>query len=526
MASSLSAQNDNNTTYFDHITCNICLEVLQEPVQCVNNEHYFCKKCISEHLTRSQTCPTCRDELTTDTLRPVSRVVRNLLQQLQYTRCMYASRGCKSAVKHEDLLSHHEDCGFAPVQCSHDGCEVTVNKQDLGSHQENCEFRSVTCEECLEAMKKRDYRKHDCVLRKEMDEFKRGLAEVWKVLREIQDEQTRQGEEMRQMARELRQSSVAEGQAAGEAKQSDDSRKPETELHQPESQASLTSRAEINDNVPTGSCVASNDVETPITPHQIQRRVPVDKEIFVASGSKKRSCEIFNWSTQKWSLHQDMLFFDHTDGFSFVYEKVDEVQFYELIMICGGPETNRIECLNVSDCKSVSAYPAQLPSTPRELPRSKCDKGALCNDEILTFGYSVFGTSLKPRFRFTKHLAYDNGVRRSNYGVACVNKNAVVVVGGISKCYRDKKGDLIFYPKTEKNNSVLLYNPIRKTMKTLAPLPYKLHDMAVVAHEDNVIILGGLKGKDEYEEEWTNDVFMYNITNQHCLRLPSMLEKR
>ena len=52
---------------------------VEEPVQCVNNEHYFCKKCISEHLTRSQTCPTCRDELTIDTLRPVSRVVRDLL---------------------------------------------------------------------------------------------------------------------------------------------------------------------------------------------------------------------------------------------------------------------------------------------------------------------------------------------------------------------------------------------------------------------------------------------------------------
>ena len=274
------------------------------------------------------------------------------------------------------------------------------------------------------------------------------------------------------MARELRQSSVAEGQPVGEARQSDDSRKPETELHQPESQASLTSRAESNHSVQTGSCVASNDVETLITPRQIQRQVPVDKEIFVASGSKKRSCEIFNWSTQKWSLHQDMLFFDHTDGFSFVYEKVDEVQFYELIMICGGPETNRIECLNVSDCKSVSAYPSQL-------PRSKCDKGALCNDEILTFGYSVFGTSLKPRFRSTKLLAYDNGVTRSNYGVACVNKNAVVVVGGNSECNRDKKGTVIYFPEKEKNNSVLLYNPRRKTMKTLAPLPYKLRDMAV-----------------------------------------------
>ena len=515
MASSLPAQNDNNTAYFDHITCSICLEVLQEPVQCVNNEHYFCKECISEHLTRSQTCPTCRDELTTDTLRPVSRVVRNLLQQLQYTRCMYASRGCKSTVKHEDLLSHHEECGFAPVQCSHDVCEVTVNKQDLGSHQENCEFRSVTCEECLEAMKKRDYGKHNCVLRKEMDEFKHRLAEVWKVLREIQDEQIRQGEEMRQMARELRQSNVAGGQSVGEARQSDNSRKPETELHQPESQASLTSRAESNDGVPTGSCVASNDVETSITPRQIQRQLPVDKEIFVASGSKERSCEIFNWSTQKWSLHQDMLFLDHTDGFSFVYETVDEVQFYELVMVCGGGETNRIECLNAADCNSVSAFPGQLPA-------SYCGKGVLCNDKILTFKDSVLETSLKPEFKTKKLLPFRNGRSISQYGVAYVNENAVVIVGGNSGYTRDSEGKLI-YPRMEICSNVLLYNPTTKTMKTLAPLPHKLRDMSVVVHEDSVVILGGRKGA---YAECTNDVFMYNITNQHSFKLPSMLEKR
>ena len=290
MASSSLVQNDNNTAYFDHITCSICLEVLQEPVQCVNNEHYFCKKCISKHLTRSQTCPTCRDELTTDTLRPVSRVVRDLLQQLQYSRCMYASRGCKSAVKHEDLLSHHEECGFAPVQCSHDGCEVTVNKQDVASHQENCEFRTVTCEECLEAMKKRDYGKHNCVLRKELDETRRGLAEVWKVLRQIQDEQIRQGEQVRQIANKLMQPNVAERQPAGEARQNDNLKEPERESQQAKAKASQTRQAERDDGVPTGSCVTSSDAETLTMPSQIQRQAPVEKEIFVAGGSK-RSCE-------------------------------------------------------------------------------------------------------------------------------------------------------------------------------------------------------------------------------------------
>lgn len=519
MASSSSTQNNNNAAYFDHITCSICLEVLQEPVQCVNNEHYFCKKCISEHLTRSQTCPTCRDELTPDTLRPVSRVLRNLLQQLQYSRCMYASRGCTSTVKYEDLLSHHEECGFAPVRCSYGECEVTVNKQDVASHQESCEYRSVTCEECLEAMKKRDYEKHSCVLRKELDETRHGLAEVWKVLREIQDEQIRQGEEMRKIASKLMQPSLAGGQPAGEASQSDNSRQPERELQQAESQSSQAPQAENNDDVATGSCVASSDVETPIILPQIQRQVPVDKEIFVACGSNQRSCEIFDWSTQKWSLHQNMLFFDHTDGFSFVYETVDEVQFYELIMICGGTKTNRIECLNVADCKSVSAFPAQLPSDPVHLPGTKCGKGVLCNDKILTLGYSIFATNLKRRFRNTKLLSYENEGKLSSYGVACVNRNTVVLVGGVYawKPYRDDD-----FTRTEYRDNVELYNPTTNVKKTLAPLPYELCDMAVVAHEDSVIIVGGKAGYGPI----TNDVLMYNITNQHCLKLPSMLEKR
>jgi hypothetical protein len=42
-------------------------------------------------------------------------------------------------------------------------------------------------------MKQREYRKHGCVLRKELDENKADLAEVKKILREIQDEQVSTG---------------------------------------------------------------------------------------------------------------------------------------------------------------------------------------------------------------------------------------------------------------------------------------------------------------------------------------------
>ena len=48
--------------------CAICRGVLKGPVQCRENEHHFCTKCIKEHLKYSRNCPTCKDDLTVETL--------------------------------------------------------------------------------------------------------------------------------------------------------------------------------------------------------------------------------------------------------------------------------------------------------------------------------------------------------------------------------------------------------------------------------------------------------------------------
>ena len=91
--------------------------------------------------------------------------------------------------------------------------------------------------ECREVMSQKEYRKYHCLFRKELDESKRCLAEVWRVLQEIQDEQRRQGEKMQQMARELRQlRATVHGhqgdtleRQAGESEQRDPSqRRPES----------------------------------------------------------------------------------------------------------------------------------------------------------------------------------------------------------------------------------------------------------------------------------------------------------
>jgi hypothetical protein len=132
-----------------HFHCSICYNVLKEPMMCRNNEHIFCRGCITEHLTvNSHTCPECNEDLTVETLRK-ARLVSNYLSELKI-KCDYSNRGCQEFVRLEELDSHVENCGFAPVKCSNEECGMVVNKQEIIHHESTvCEYRKVNCHNCV-----------------------------------------------------------------------------------------------------------------------------------------------------------------------------------------------------------------------------------------------------------------------------------------------------------------------------------------------------------------------------------------
>lgn len=70
MASGLSQQ----------IRCPVCWNDLRDPV-CLPCEHFYCRVCITEHMTRNAPdtrCPECRRPFTQNDIR-VNRVLRNLV---------------------------------------------------------------------------------------------------------------------------------------------------------------------------------------------------------------------------------------------------------------------------------------------------------------------------------------------------------------------------------------------------------------------------------------------------------------
>lgn len=121
----------------EELICVICGGVLEDPVMAEDCEHSFCRKCIEAWLKRQQTCPVDRSQLNSSQLKPVPRIMRNMLGRLLLV-CENKTHGCMAVVR-LDLINHHQtECDFnpkKPVPCTR-GCGVVVPKDELVAH--NC----------------------------------------------------------------------------------------------------------------------------------------------------------------------------------------------------------------------------------------------------------------------------------------------------------------------------------------------------------------------------------------------------
>ena len=184
------------------LECGICLKVLKDPVQCLN-EHYFCRSCIETSLREtSEACPTCQHHLTEETLTKPSRFLRETLQEL-IIRCDYENRGCQELIKLEFLERHVQSCGYSPTRCSNAGCKEVINRHDKQRHElELCQFRKIDCDECGEQVIWKSSRVHPCFMSKKIDELTRRLNLVQNDMKEVKGEVKLTQEEMAYLTKE------------------------------------------------------------------------------------------------------------------------------------------------------------------------------------------------------------------------------------------------------------------------------------------------------------------------------------
>ncbi|XP_028411701.1 uncharacterized protein LOC114534458 [Dendronephthya gigantea] len=411
--------------------CIICTNVIKDPVMCRHNEHVFCRGCITRHLMYSQTCPTCIEPLTADTLK-VPRNIANLISELKI-RCELFDRGCERFIELGDLEKHVAECGFAPAFCSNEGCGREVNKQDLLHHETAvCELRVVKGDE--------------------MNIIKVNLASINEKL-------------------ERNEAKVA-------AIEENVSKVEKLVQEQLEKQEESNRRLEA-DNVEVKKCL--NEITK-----QLKKGIPkadgMDREpkVVVAGGEESGSVEMFNLASGTWTPLQAMR--EHREGAtSFVHNNQ--------LFILGGWRKTSLEKLSLDDAQ-IDQSTAKWEIVPAELPGSlyrHCSVLYLGRLLVIggfhrvTYESSDRITEISLAAPYTIKVLSTMPQGRYLHGAALFG-DKILIVGGREN---------ISHKSIPRN--VLMCDIIKNECQELAPLPYPVSQMATVKwSEDNVIIMGGV----------------------------------
>ena len=93
-----------------HLECEICLDVLRNPVQTSCCGQSYCRKCTSKLIKK--VCPHCRAKLETFPDKKSIRLINDLEIKCPYyiKKCHW--KGCAS-----ELNNHFKDCLIKPIIC-------------------------------------------------------------------------------------------------------------------------------------------------------------------------------------------------------------------------------------------------------------------------------------------------------------------------------------------------------------------------------------------------------------------------
>ena len=496
LARMAAKQTDLEALLAENFSCKICSQILSDPVQCQNKEHYYCRGCIKKRLRKSKTCPLCKDDLSLETLRPPSRIVANVVSQLKKPGCSPVSRGCREDVSVEELLLHERTCGYAPVVSSNQGCKRTVNRHKE-SHEPKRKFRKITCESCDEGM---DRGLYETYLREKVDRMKSRLTKAKKISKAKPEEKLETYEMYEQSDHE---------------EYSSDSR----------------------------SCIATRKTSTNVT------ALPMEGQIFIFGGSElhewdyecEKSVEVFDWSTRKWTVYEDCLQENRSSSIAFLEGKK--------IIIYGGKFSKKIECLTPSESGIRSTL---LQSPSKRVGYSNDYNGVKYGNRIITFYRDVVQTILEPPYHATRLVG--ESYTRLVCGVVQIGNSIYIIGGQPSRLERydvaknkiellspvpyevsrmacvGYKNNIIIIGGEGKDrlplNDVMMYNVTTQKYKKLPSMLEKRAGCSAVIKDGMIVVMGGGRRNRKNKIFPESSVEYHVIGEDAWYKLPNMHKAR
>ncbi|KAK4933826.1 hypothetical protein LTR66_015876, partial [Elasticomyces elasticus] len=134
-----------------NLTCGICRCPFVDPVVLEPCDHCFCRDCIrtawsgGSRFGLKGDCPTCRSSASLRDRGAVSKILRNILDEMR-VRCPHQRDGCTAELNRGEVQDHcNIYCRYAWVECPQTGCELAVRRKDMG---EGCLHYDVSCMDC------------------------------------------------------------------------------------------------------------------------------------------------------------------------------------------------------------------------------------------------------------------------------------------------------------------------------------------------------------------------------------------
>mmetsp|Transcript_8497 Transcript_8497/g.14290 ORF Transcript_8497/g.14290 Transcript_8497/m.14290 type:complete len:252 (+) Transcript_8497:19-774(+) len=165
-----------------HFVCQICLKVVNDPVECNKCSTAVCRGCVDlmKGLNGGSKCPfKCQNMEFVE----LHRYAKVKLGEILFVCPMY-ERGCRQDVEdsaqiglpYSKAMSHQKVCKFRKVYCQLH-CGAKVYNHEVEEHLLNCPQRKEKCPKCsLDIfVNQRKYAAHDCI-----QEMKRELARTKK----------------------------------------------------------------------------------------------------------------------------------------------------------------------------------------------------------------------------------------------------------------------------------------------------------------------------------------------------------
>ena len=140
-----------SSTLTENFICSICLNLVVNPVFCVEGECIFCSSCIEGWNKKDKKCPNCRNIFKANL--KVSRILKNVLYKIKL-KCFFSSDGCLNKVEYEIYENHIKNCEFGNYLCAIEGCNFKSKKKEMIEHIEKCDFLIVSCEFCKQLIPK------------------------------------------------------------------------------------------------------------------------------------------------------------------------------------------------------------------------------------------------------------------------------------------------------------------------------------------------------------------------------------